>query len=190
MRLCKLEGCASKNYGHGFCRLHWQRWRNHGDPSVCLTPNGRPLRDRFEEKVDRSGGATACHLWVGQLHHQGYGRMFAEGRRRYVHHVSWFLEEGFWPNYLRHACDNPPCVSRAHLAEGTHADNMRDMAERGRYVVRYGEDHHASRLNPEKVAEIRRRRAAGETIVELGKVYGVNHTSISRVCRGVTWRGV
>ena len=32
------EVCGRKHYGHGFCYLHWKRWRKHGDPLV----GGRP----------------------------------------------------------------------------------------------------------------------------------------------------
>lgn len=109
----------------------------------------RPLAERFEERVDRSGGPDACHPWTGTLS-GGYGRIGEGGRGcriLYTHRVAWELANGPIPDGLDvlHACDNPPCCNVRHLSLGTHADNMADMAAKGR--VRQpgtgprGEDH-------------------------------------------------
>lgn len=44
-------------------------------------------------------------------------------------------------------------------------------------------------LSPEVVREIRRRRALGEKLVALATAYGVNHSTVSRIARGV-WRSL
>ena len=31
-RLCSVDGCGVPRMGKGFCDLHYQRWRTHGDP--------------------------------------------------------------------------------------------------------------------------------------------------------------
>jgi 5-methylcytosine-specific restriction endonuclease McrA len=32
MPACSIDGCRRAYYAHGFCSLHYQRWRRHGDP--------------------------------------------------------------------------------------------------------------------------------------------------------------
>jgi hypothetical protein len=31
-RLCSIDGCERKHFGHGLCNTHYVRWRRHGDP--------------------------------------------------------------------------------------------------------------------------------------------------------------
>ena len=39
--MCKAEGCQNtKIVGYGYCKLHYRRWKNHGDPHYT-----RPLRN-------------------------------------------------------------------------------------------------------------------------------------------------
>jgi hypothetical protein len=92
--------------------------------------------------------------------------------------------------HVCHACDNPPCVNPDHLWLGTNADNVRDAREKGRprVIPRItGVAHHAAKLNPEKVAEIRRLQGiVGPK--ELGRRYGVSHGAIQHIFQGKTWR--
>lgn len=100
----------------------------------CANANrGRREEDRFWEKVQKGAG---CWIWTATLV-KGYGS-FRRGRpsrtKAYAHRVSWEYANGPIPTglYVLHSCDNPPCVNPDHLWLGTHTDNMRDMAEKGR----------------------------------------------------------
>ena len=47
-----------------------------------------------------------------------------------------------------------------------------------------------TRLNADAVVEIRNRRAAGETLAEIGQRFGVTHGHIANVLAGRTWKDV
>lgn len=89
---------------------------------------------RFWLRVDRSGD---CWRWTGTHKATGYGRLSWGGRRAApAHRVAWELTHGVIPDgvHVLHRCDNPTCVNPAHLFLGTHADNMSDRREKGRYA--------------------------------------------------------
>lgn len=89
-------------------------------------------KESFDASLDRTG---ECWLWTGSVDKDGYGRVRFGGRRELAHRVAWTLEHGPIPDGMevRHlVCDNPPCCRPEHLALGTHSDNMRDAAAKGR----------------------------------------------------------
>lgn len=92
----------------------------------------RTLRERFWEKVDKSGN---CWEWTAALHDMGYGVINIGGRVVRAHRLSFEWEFGPIPpgTYICHRCDNRKCVNPAHLFVGKQLDNMRDMVSKGRY---------------------------------------------------------
>jgi hypothetical protein len=111
--------------------------------------------------------------------------------------MAWEIANGPVPAglWVLHHCDNPPCVNPAHLYAGTHADNMRDMRERGRHWYRVdpsnvlrGERCGAAKLTADQVAEIRRVGSQGTTHRAIGLRYGVSKAAIGYILRGRTWR--
>jgi hypothetical protein len=92
--------------------------------------------------------------------------------------------------FVCHHCDNPLCVRPDHLFLGTNADNMRDMARKHRGLIQCGEGNNAAKLTAEQVREIRRRRASGETLVSLGRSFGVTYQAIYYIDIGRNWKEV
>ena len=41
IRICSIDGCDKRTIARGWCRVHYYRWRAHGDPNMLLrAPNG------------------------------------------------------------------------------------------------------------------------------------------------------
>lgn|GEM_PF-540295 len=106
---------------------------------------------RFFSRVVRGPGTDDCHLWVGAIGSDGYGR-FAVRRgpdshvvrtSRYAAAVALQGKVLAAGDLVLHMCDLPLCVRsvtpahldsgvRPHIVLGTQSENMRRMASMGR----------------------------------------------------------
>lgn len=137
--------------------------------------------DRFFAKVVKHPGGC----WIFTAGEGVYGRFSVNGRSLGAHRVSWYLHTGAWPTLnVCHACDTPRCVYPAHLFVGSHDDNMRDMAEKGRAVAPRGEASHLTRLSEVDVMAIYQSAEAQRVIAAR---YGVSRTAVSAIKTGRTW---
>ena len=49
---CTIDGCDRTAVAHGWCTLHYKRWRRHGSPTAAVNrrvPNGATLEERLAE---------------------------------------------------------------------------------------------------------------------------------------------
>lgn len=88
------------------------------------------LAQRFWAHVDILG-SDEC--WPWKTGRPGRYPFFRAGTKSYhASRIAFMLATGRWADYLRHSCDNPPCVNPGHLIESTHAANVADMMAKGR----------------------------------------------------------
>lgn len=160
-------------------------------------PYGRPYQmsktteQRFWEKIDRRG-EDECWLWKASIRH-GYGAFgVRQGYVEIAHRYSWILANGEIPDGLcvLHKCDVPRCVNPKHLFLGTRIDNAADRHAKGRSIAgkpRLGTQNKASKLNEDKVREIRRLHSEGVSIHKLSRNFKVSRPSIKALLTRRTW---
>jgi DNA-binding transcriptional regulator YiaG len=163
----------------------------------------RTLVERVWEKVEKT---EECWLWTGATI-RGYG-VVNRGRRGMgnvlAHRVIWEWEYGPIPagKHLCHTCDTPACVRPDHHFIGSQADNMHDMAAKGRHWTKDATPEEwakfiASRggqprapFSPDDIRAIRAARAGGVSMKTLAESYSVSTGTISDICRRRSWAHV
>lgn len=143
-----------------------------------------PIENRFWKYVNKT---ETCWNWTGHTIGGGYGAIRVNGVNRVAHRVSWELANGEIPNGLLvcHKCDNRVCVRPDHLFIGTQSDNILDCSRKGRMNRPKGENCSFSKLTIDQVKEIRISKLG---TVYLGKIYGVNASTISKIRKGKRWK--
>ena len=123
-----------------------------------------------------------CWNWLAGCSGNGYGSFRFNGRAIGAHRIAWVIANGLPLEYgyeVCHSCDNKRCCNPAHLFNGTHKDNMSDMARKGRQSCR--------KLSADDIAEIRMKYKRGEYgYGKLAAEYGVWRNAIVSVIKGDT----
>jgi hypothetical protein len=149
-------------------------------------PQPQPVAPRFWSKVDRRGN-NECWQWTGCRNRDGYGNLSVNGAMKLATHVALELSGKARPSNAcaLHSCDTPLCVNPHHLRWGSHAENMADMAAKGRSGNHSGTANGRAKVRPDQVAAI---RASSKQLKELAAIYSVGLSTISRIRRGENWK--
>ena len=194
MKVCKFEGCGEKSRSRGWCQKHYQRWYFYGSPLTTFQ-NHRPYKMSLVELIDFEVGRAVrtkdgCLETQAFVNKKGYARVRFGNRSCNLHRL--VLEEGLGRSLIKeeiacHRCNNTRCIDIDHLYLGNPQTNMDDKVASDRHV--YGSAHKGSKLNEEKVIEIRRLHATGRfNAVQLGRKFDISHYQIYRVVNLVAWK--
>ena len=184
MKVCSIEGCGKAVFCRGWCNSHWRRWRRHGDPLAGATPRHLPLVERLANR-SKLDPVTGCINWTGTAV-RGYGRIRVGPREVLTHRLAFELARGPIPAGLEvlHRCDNPSCMNPEHLRVGTHTDNMRDMAAKGRSGDQRGLRNGRARLTPDDVFAI---RASTGGTAAVAAQFGIAQDYVRQIRKREAW---
>lgn len=129
----------------------------------------RDRKTRFLQLIEHL--PNDCWQWEGNLDNHGYGRFSG----MYAHRAAYELWVGAIPDgmFVCHKCDTPRCVNPFHLFVGTPADNMRDMAHKGR----------KGKITPIQVLELRKAFADGLQIAPIAARMGISYSNALRIAK-------
>ena len=141
---------------------------------ACVASNSISFFDGMAQATRKKNG---CWIWPFSRSPAGYGKI----GNRYAHRMSFEAYIGKVPDGLEvcHQCDEPGCVNPDHLFIGTHQDNMRDSASKGR--------NGNAKLDRALVRYIRKNYKSHDKYfgaIPLGHRFGVHRSTIQRVATG------
>lgn len=126
--------------------------------------------EKLQKYLNRTELVGECREWTGCLNTDGYPRAGEKGNSNIkVHREVFFLVNGFYPDVVRHSCDNPICIEPSHLIDGTNLDNIRDRVERGR------SNNHMDQETFEKIVDL---KSLGKSYKEISYEVGRSIKSI------------
>ena len=139
------------------------------------------------------GFEGGCWEWTGGIDTGGYGNLDWHGKTARAHRIAYQLTFGDLPkgnghhgSVVMHTCDNRLCCNPSHLAVGTHADNMADMAMKNRRkMINAGAKNGRAKLTAEQVQAIRADKRGKRTIAP---EYGISAAQVQRVRLGQHWK--
>lgn len=161
-----------------------------GIPGYHVSKDGRVFsRRRYGSSVRLGSEWKERKLSTGDLGRKEFTARNADGKvfLLRVHRLVLLAYVGPCPEGMecRHLDGNPSNNCVENLAWGTPLQNHEDKRLHGTNPM--GERSPSAKLSNEKVVEILLLRDAGESYSRLGKRFGVDGSTIYKICKGKRW---
>lgn len=188
MTICAQPECDRKMVARGWCTLHYDRWRQHGDPQGGgrrKTPIGE-ARAWFESHVVLE--TDECIIWPYGKLPAGYGVL----DKGYVHVMACELAHGPRPRGYEAAhgpCHNTSCMNPRHVRWATPSENH-GADKRRDGTINTGERNGGAKLTEAQVGAIRAAVAGGQSQLAVSRQYGISNQHISRIVTRKKWADV
>jgi len=144
------------------------------------------FQKRIEEKLQQYIPITesGCHIWLGGVDKDGYGKIQNNKKHLRAHRVSYEFYVGIIPEgmLVRHTCDIPSCINPTHLLVGTPRDNSQDSLQRLRNYV--GIKNARAILTEEQVSEIKNSHLKVNYFM---RKYNISRTAVRSIRIGRSW---
>lgn len=190
---CSSDGCSSNAHRDaqgklGFCSLHYQRFKKHGDPTVVKVQQS-PAMDWLRAHAKHS--ETECLRWPFHIGNDGYGRAHhpMTGGLSTASRLMCIFAHGEPPSNKHeaaHSCGkgNEACVNPNHLYWCTPVENQRERAVHG--TSNRGEQQGNSKLTTPEVLRIRV-LLENHSQTTVARMFGVDQSHISNIANRKQW---
>lgn len=126
--LCTVDGCEKPQDSRGWCPMHYQRWKSHGDPHTTKRRTGRSIAPcSVRECVKTAKARTYCdsHLW----RFYKYGDPLGKSQR-----AKPTTDERFWQKVDRGEPDECWKWTAAHMPQGYGTFAISNTADTSTFI--------------------------------------------------------